>query len=242
VSAFDEFFGADYLFFWSGALTEERSDREAELAWSLLELAPGMEVLDLACGQGRLANRLAARGARVTGLDSSTVLLERARADAEARGVEVDYVEGDMRSMPWQARFDAVLNWFTAFGYHPDDELRAILRGVHGALRPGGRFVLETISVTALMARFRAEGVTERDGDFMIEQRRYVPARGGVATTFTMLRGSSRTTHDVFIRMPTYTELRDWLLEAGFTAVAGYGEDGEPLGQAHRRVVAVAKA
>jgi SAM-dependent methyltransferase len=39
----------------------------AELAWRLLDLRPGMSVLDLACGHGDLASRLAARGCRVTG-------------------------------------------------------------------------------------------------------------------------------------------------------------------------------
>ncbi|MFD2416916.1 methyltransferase domain-containing protein [Amycolatopsis pigmentata] len=49
-----------------------------------------MRVLDLACGHGDLANRLAARGCRVTGLDSSEIFLDRARADAAAVDVSVD--------------------------------------------------------------------------------------------------------------------------------------------------------
>ena len=67
----------------------------------LLDLEPGMEVLDLACGHGRIANRLTQRGARVTGLDATPLFLEHARRDAAERGVEVDYVAGDMRSLPW---------------------------------------------------------------------------------------------------------------------------------------------
>ena len=102
MAEFDDLFGEDYLYFWEASLTEERSDREADLVWKLLELEPGMEVLDLACGHGRLANRLAGRGVRVTGLDLSAFFLERARADAAARGVEVEYVEGDMRAIPWR--------------------------------------------------------------------------------------------------------------------------------------------
>jgi SAM-dependent methyltransferase len=51
----------------------------AELIWRLLDLRPDMSVLDLACGHGEMANRLAARGCRVTGLDSSAIFLDRAR-------------------------------------------------------------------------------------------------------------------------------------------------------------------
>src|SRR4051812_8357468 len=68
---------------------DSSGDAVAELTWRLLGLRPDMTVLDLACGHGALANRLAARGCRVTGLDSSTVFLDRARADAAAGGVSV---------------------------------------------------------------------------------------------------------------------------------------------------------
>jgi cyclopropane fatty-acyl-phospholipid synthase-like methyltransferase len=56
-----ELFDEDYRCFYAEALGDERSDAETELLWRLLELEPGMEVLDLACGHGRIANRLAVR-------------------------------------------------------------------------------------------------------------------------------------------------------------------------------------
>ena len=242
VGGFDELFGEDYLWFWEPMLTDEQADADAESVWRLLALEPGMEVLDLACGHGRIANRLAARGARVTGLDRSELFLERARAGAAAHGVEVEYVHGDMREIPWTERFDRVLNWFTAFGYHPDDELHGILRGVRGALRPGGRFALETMSLTSLMRRFQPTGVRERDGDYLLELRRFDPARGGMESSFVAIRGGVTRRYDVFIRMPAFPELRDWLLAAGFARVEAFGEDGEPFADAHRRLVAIAYA
>ncbi|MEU5262180.1 class I SAM-dependent methyltransferase [Amycolatopsis sp. NPDC021455] len=125
----------DYLHFFAppGAGTEP-AEAAADLAWRVLDLRPGMRVLDLACGHGDLARRLAARGGRVTGLDSSPVFLDRARADA---GVEVEYVAGDMRRLPWTAHFDRVVNWSTAFGYFDDEVNRAVLAGIAGVLRPG---------------------------------------------------------------------------------------------------------
>ena len=49
-------FDQDYLYFYEPLLTEA-SDGQVEVIWRSLELDPGMEVLDLACGHGRIANR-----------------------------------------------------------------------------------------------------------------------------------------------------------------------------------------
>ena len=65
----------------------------------ILDLA-GIEdgrVLDLACGPGRHAITLAKRGFRVTGVDLSTALLQKARDRARAAQVEIEWVQQDMR-------------------------------------------------------------------------------------------------------------------------------------------------
>src|SRR2546421_15037 len=74
------------------------------------------------------------------------LFLERARAAAGGRGVDVRWVHGDMREIPFAAEFDAVLNLFTAFGYlETDEEDQKVLAGVQKALKPGGRFLMEII-------------------------------------------------------------------------------------------------
>jgi SAM-dependent methyltransferase len=156
-------FGADYLYFYAERLGPAASDAETDLIVELAGLEPGEEVLDLACGHGRIANRLAARGFRVTGLDVVELFLDQARTDAAALGVEVDYQHGDMRELPWTERFDAVVNWFTAFGYFDDDGNRRVLAEVARALRPGGRFALEVNHFPWLMRNFRPSNVVERD-------------------------------------------------------------------------------
>jgi SAM-dependent methyltransferase len=176
--AWDEVFDDDYLYFYETFLTDERSDRDAELIWRLLELEPGMDVLDLACGHGRIANRLAERGARVTGLDATLRFLELAREDAARRGVDVEYVEGDMRALPWTDRFDRVVSWFTAFGYFDDDENRRVLREAHDALRPGGRLLIENNNLVELLRRWQPAIVVERDGDFSIDRSEFDPVTG----------------------------------------------------------------
>jgi SAM-dependent methyltransferase len=242
-SAFDTegLFDDDYLYFYATRDPGgELSDAETDLIWHLLDLEAGMAVLDLACGHGRIANRLAARGAEVAGLDVTPRFLELAREDAAARGVEVEYVQGDMRELPWTERFDRVVNWFTAFGYFDDTGNRRVLAEVARALRPGGRVAIELNNYPAIMRTYLPSTVVERDGNLMIDRHRFDPLTGRNLVERTIIRDSLvRRTH-FEVRMFTYPELRDWLLEAGFAAVAGYGEDGQPLTTQHRRLIAIA--
>ena len=237
----EEVFDEDYLYFYETFLTDELSDRQAALLWTLLELEPGMDVLDLACGHGRIANRLAGRGARVTGLDATPLFLERARADAEARGVEVDYVEGDMRELAWDGRFDRVISWFTSFGYFDDDENRALLRASRRALKPGGRLAVEGNNLPELLRRWQPATVVERDGDFALDRSTFDPTTGRATTERVIVRDGRVRRFEFSVRMFFAVELRDWLLDAGFAQVEFYDGDGNPLAADGRRMITIAR-
>ena len=238
----EQLFDEDYLYFYEDFLSDEQSDTEAELIWRLLELEPGMEVLDLACGHGRIANRLAERGAGVTGLDATPLFLERARADAERRGVEVEYVEGDMRKLPWESRFDRIVNWFTAFGYFDDDEEdRRVLRAAHRALRPGGRLLIENNNTAQLLGRWLPSFVVERDGNLMIDRSRFDPVSGRATTERVIVRDGITRRMTFSVRMFVAVELGAWLRDAGFSTVEFFDRQGEPLTLESRRMLTVAR-
>jgi SAM-dependent methyltransferase len=251
-----EMYDEDYLYFFAapGDRTEfaahgpvvpaaaSAGAAAAELAWRLLDLRPGMSVLDLACGHGDLANNLAARGGQVTGLDSSAVFLDRARADAAASGVSVEYVAGDMRQIPWTGRFDRVLNWSTAFGYFDDDANRGVLDGIAGVLRPGGRLAMDLDNLTSFLASYCPSRVVaaRENGDMLVDRYHLDALTGRFEAERTVIRSGRARRINFVKRLFGFPELRDWLLAAGFTTVTGYGEDARPLTADHRRMVIVA--
>jgi SAM-dependent methyltransferase len=235
-----ELFGEEYLYFYEGFLTDDLSDAQADLVWRVLGLAEGAEVLDVPCGHGRIANRLAARGALVTGLDADPFFLERARADAEARGVEVEYVQGDMRELVWEDRFDAVVNWFTSFGYFDDEGNRDWLRAARRTLKPGGRLAIEIHSRDVFMRQLLPVTLTERDGNLLVDRHRFDVETGRLATERWIVRDGAVRKTEYSVRFYSFTELRSLLQAAGFGAVEAVGHDGKPLTAETRRMVVVA--
>ncbi|MFC4017889.1 SAM-dependent methyltransferase [Micromonospora sp. GCM10011542] len=195
----------------------------ADLVWRLLDLEPGMSVLDLACGHGVLANALAARGCRVTGLDSSAVFLERARADAAAMAADVEYVCGDMRDLTWSSRFDRVVNWTTAFGYFDDLTNRAVLAEIAGVLRPGGRLAMDLDNLAKFLMSYTASRITAtRDNSDMLVDRHHLdPVTGRIEVERTVVRDGNARTLAFVKRLFAFPELRDWCVAAGFVDVLG---------------------
>jgi SAM-dependent methyltransferase len=143
------------------ARTVSPAHTEAEVA-AIARRAPPEEhprLLDIGCGTGRVAGPLSERGYRVTGIDVSVAALGTARRAAP----DAVFVALDQRHVgrqPW--RFDvAVVLWNSiGFGTRADDVVT--LRGVGGALRPGGKLLLDLYHPDWLLANEHAQAVDDR--------------------------------------------------------------------------------
>lgn len=107
-----------------------------------LRPAAGLRVLDVGCGVGRWSCLLAARGARVTGVDLSPQMISVARRSAAARGVSCRFLVGDVTALELGAEFDLVLGVTVLQHLVSDAELDRALARLVRRLAPGGRLVL----------------------------------------------------------------------------------------------------
>jgi ubiquinone/menaquinone biosynthesis C-methylase UbiE len=238
---FEDVFDEDYLYFYEPLLAPQ-SDADADLIWRLLELTPGQRVLDLACGYGRITERLAQKGAEAAGLDSSPLFIQRARRSAEDKRLhKIEYVEGDMRRLPWESdTFEATISWFTSFGYYGDADNRTVLTEARRTLKPGGKLLIELNNLPALLPHWLPNVTFERGDDFILDHPRFDPVSGRAVTERIVVRGGNRRRFYFSVRMFVPAELKDWLLDAGFETVAFYDNQGEPLTLESRRAIAVA--
>ena len=117
----------------------------------------GQQVLDVGCGTGVAAITAARAGAKVSGIDLTPELLERARANSAIAEVAVEWREGDAEKLPYgDAAFDVVLSQFGhMFAPRPALALGEMLR----ALKPGGTIAFSTWPPTLFVGRmFRLVG------------------------------------------------------------------------------------
>jgi SAM-dependent methyltransferase len=132
------------------AMTTEPAARLVKFAG----IKPGHRVLDVACGTGVVAITAARHEAHVTALDLTPELLSVARDNAQIAGVAVDWHEGDVESLPFDAdAFDVVVSQYGhMFAPRPEVAVREMLR----VLRPGGVLAFSTWPPELLVGRIFA--------------------------------------------------------------------------------------
>lgn len=218
------FFTEEYLRFSQTILTPERTEREVQQLLACLQLPSGARILDLGCGQGRIAVPLARAGYEVTGYDRSPVLLEAARTYAASAGADVTFVAGDMRELDFVETFDAVINLGTAFGYVASErEDAAILRNIWRALRPGGHFLQDTENREFRLRRLQPRTWEEMDGQPVLSERQFDCVTGRWRERIRWLRGGELRETILDLRLYTATELIRMTEAAGMTVTGVYG-------------------
>lgn len=240
----------DNDFFWrelySFLFSEQRFAAASEQVAQALALAkpPGRSALDLCCGPGRCSIALAKRGFRVTGVDRTKFLLDKARAKARAARVKIEWVREDMRDFVRPNSFALVLSMFTSFGYFDDrQEDLAVLRNMLHSLLPGGVCLIEVLGKERLAKVFQPTSSTLLpDGSILIERREIFDDWTRIRNQWLLLKNNRIRRFQFHNTVYSGLELRDRLELAGFTSVRLYGSlGGDPYGPDAERLVAVAR-
>lgn len=239
---FETFFAGLYGRVLGDARHEGPAQAEARLVRKLLRLRKGQSVLDVPCGMGRIAIPLAKAGLAVTGVDLTEAFCRRARRQAALAGVRARFQAADMRALDFDGEFDAAVNWFTSFGYFSDAGNLAFCRRVLRALKPGGQFLIETVSGSWLPAHVLPH-TRETIADVTIDHTHRWNARTGrMISTWTFRHGRRIERRRLSVRMYTGAEMRRLLAQAGFVDIRLFGRP--PLGPFTRhspRLIALAR-
>jgi SAM-dependent methyltransferase len=240
----DEFW-ADFAPVLFGPSRWENTAAAVDKVLTLLELSPGERVLDLCCGPGRHSLELARRGYRPTGVDRTARYLDEARRRAVSAGLEVEWVQEDMRRFVRPEAFGAAINLFTSFGYFDDPEDdRRVARNLCASLRPGGKAILDVHGKETLARNFRERDWSRVDGNeslILLEERSLALDWSRLNFTWTLVGPQGQRSESLSLRLYSGTELAALLREAGFATVTLFGGlDGRPYDHRAERLVVVA--
>lgn len=166
---YEHFFGEAYLRT-VRTTTPKEVAVECDFIERALRVPVGARVLDAGCGLGAQTVELAARGYHMVGLDISATMVSRAYDEAEDRGLQIDFVRGDMRDITFEEPFDALLCWGTTFGYFSEEDNERTIRQFHQALRPNGMLLLEVVNRDFLISSQPNQVWFEVDGAVCMEE------------------------------------------------------------------------
>lgn len=166
---FEDLFDEDYLRTLP-FLTPQATQAEALFVAGALDIEPSAQFLDVGCGYGRHAMELAARGYQVVALDLSLPLLLRGADEAQRRGLNINFIHGDMRELSFESQFDGAYCLFSTFGYFDDETNKKTAQGIARALKPGARLVIEILNRDYLIGDLPTRVWWEGDGCVVLEE------------------------------------------------------------------------
>lgn len=200
-------------------------------------------VLDLCCGPGRHSVAFARQGLRVTGVDKSPFLLDKAHQWSAKEGINVEWVQADMREFTRPDAFDLAVNLFTSFGYFDDkNDDRRVLQNLYHSLRVGGVLVMEMAGKEWLAKVFQPVHCEDLpDGSLFVQRHEIFDEWSRIRNKWSLIKDGLAKTFCFHHTVYSGQELKDRLLDAGFARVRLYGDfAGSEYGLDSIRLVAVA--
>jgi len=186
-------------------------------------------VLDMTCGTGSQVFYLHQRGYEIIGSDFSSPLIRQAREKARSRGVDIRFLEGDMRELE-VGKFDAVISIFNAIGHLSKWDFAKALKNIRANLKDGGIYIFDIFNLEAISDK------VIQDFDMEIEstvngvkikhtQHSEVDRENSLLTShdhYTIFKESEKLeirTNTFHLQIYTAQELKDLLMQNGFETV-----------------------
>ncbi len=128
-------------------------DRSVDWIVSNFKVGTQTQIADFGCGPGLYSNRLAERGAEVTGIDFSKSSLQYAQEAAAKKGLHVDYVWKNYLELETEEKYDLIIMIFCDYCALSPGQRQILLRKFHAFLNPGGMLLMDVYSLAAFEKR-----------------------------------------------------------------------------------------
>ncbi len=228
---YEEFFTGVPMDFWRLAVPEDWTADEVRFLEKWSGVAKGGTFLDALCGFGRHALELARKGYRVTGVDISPEAIGELSGIARAEKLDVRAVLGDVLRVPAFEPCDAAYCLGNSFGYFDTDGMAAFVARVAGALRPGGRFIVNTaMAAESILPDFPERDWTPAGNITLLVENAYLARESTVETHYVFVRDGRTETRTSRHLVLSAAGIVRMLGTAGFRTMEMFGStEGDPF-------------
>ncbi len=203
----------------------DRAKLEIEFILSKTNLKARSKILDVPCGTGRHAYRLAKKGFSVTGIDISDACLNIAKTEWNHKNIE--YRSGNMNDLSAFKGYDLALNLFSSFGYFATDKQnQQVLKQLYNSLSANGQLVISTINRNWLLNVYSPNDWQEHKGNYILNRRSYDSKTHYNEAWMTVINRKTlaETTYYHRCRLYSKNEIVELLKKVGFKKVAVVGD------------------
>jgi cyclopropane fatty-acyl-phospholipid synthase-like methyltransferase len=220
---YENFFSEINCEMWEKAVTPEWTTREANFLIATLNIKPGATLLDIPCGNGRHTIELAKRGFRLTGLDISAEFIQKLNQRVETEHLPIEVIHGNILTTEITHTFDGAYCMGNSFGYVNYEGMNVFVKKIAAALKPGGRFVVNSgLVAESILPNFPK---TNRYvlGDLTMDiNNSYVIDESYMATQLTYTKEGRTEVHNFKHYVYTLSEIKRWMEQYGMRTIAVY--------------------
>lgn len=216
---------------------ETRIRRQIAGIERMLELKHRARVLDLGCGAGSQTIELARRRFRVVGMDASSESFAPARQRAREENLSVHFVANDLRRIPYEGEFDAVINLRNPIGcFLNERDNERCLKAVSRSLRRGGKLIMDLLNREWLIRRLGTPTKAEA------KETAFDLTTGRLDCREFSARGGASDRQSSNLRVYSLTEIIRLISDAGLEFRQAWGSfDAKPYGVDTQRMIVIAE-
>jgi 2-polyprenyl-3-methyl-5-hydroxy-6-metoxy-1,4-benzoquinol methylase len=222
------FFDGAYKEIWRAFIPNGLTIAENEYIPKECNLQEGSTVLDIMCGYGRNTLGLARKGIAVTAVDNCTDYINEIKITAAAEGLPVECLETDVLNFETDKKFDAAICLGNSFSFFNKEDTMALLAGTADKLKPGAKFIIQTMMLTEMAVKEFTETTEGTIGEYKCNTKSvflFNPTR--IEVLYTMIADDgTEETKDSIDYLYSYSEMTGMIQDAGFTILNIYSIPG----------------
>ena len=193
-------------------------------------------ILDVGCGTGTLTLALKDLGYNVSGLDLSEDMLVVAIEKARDLGVDIEFIQRDMRNLTGLLGFDCVLIALDSFNYlETEDDVQHTIAGAYAAISDGGTLIFDVHTPHKMTETFKDYLYVENDDELTyiwhVDKGKYPLSVVHELTMFSKNENGRYRKNIEHHHQRTFeiTQYEKWLVEAGFKIISIDGDEDRKL-------------